>query len=105
MAKKVFVCFDFDNDNAPRDFIIGQAKNTDSPFEVTDYSLKEAAPEADWLKRARTAITRADVVITMLGPKTRFAPGVKKEIAIAKELSKSRFQIIGYTNGSEDWAV
>ena len=105
MAKKVFVSFDFDNDKTLKDFIIGQAKYSDSPFEVTDHSLQEAAPEGDWLTRARAAITRADVVITMLGPKTRFAPGVKKEIAIAKELSKSRFQIIGYQNGSEDWAV
>jgi hypothetical protein len=105
MAKRVFVSFDFDNDKTLKDFIIGQAKNPDSPFEVTDHSLQEAAPEADWLKRARASIVRADVVITMLGPNTRFAPGVKKEIAIAKELSKSRFQIIGYEKGTSDWAV
>lgn len=105
MAKKVFVSFDFDNDKVLKDFILGQAKNADSPFEVIDHSLKEATAEADWLNRARAAITRADVVITMLGPKTRFATGVRKEIAIAKQLSRSRFQIIGYQNGTEDWAV
>jgi hypothetical protein len=105
VAKRIFVSFDFDNDRALKDFIIGQAKNSDSPFEVIDHSLQEAAPEADWLRRARAGITRADVVITMLGPKTRFASGVKKEIAIAKELSKARFQVIGYQNGSQDWAV
>jgi hypothetical protein len=105
MAKKVFVSFDFDNDKILKEFILGQAKNPDSPFEVVDHSLQEAAPEADWVNRARAAITRAEVVITMLGPKTRFAPGVRKEIALATELSKYRFQIIGYQNGSEDWAV
>lgn len=36
--KKVFVSFDFDNDARLKDFIIGQAKNPDSPFEVSDYS-------------------------------------------------------------------
>jgi hypothetical protein len=41
----------------------------------------------------------------MLGSRTRFAPGVLKEVAIAKELGKTRFQIIGYRNGSRDWAV
>jgi hypothetical protein len=30
---------------------------------------------------------------------------VKKEVAIAKELGKTRFQIIGYRDGSRDWAV
>jgi hypothetical protein len=64
MAKtKVFVSFDFDNDKVLRDFIIGQAKLPDSPFEVSDYSLKEAAPQKDWERKANTAIS---------------APGVKK---------------------------
>jgi hypothetical protein len=106
MAKtKVFVSFDFDNDKVLRDFIIGQAKLPDSPFEVSDYSLKEAAPQKDWERKANTAISRADKFIVMLGSKTRNAPGVKKEVAMAKKLEKIRFQIIGYKNGSRDWAV
>ena len=106
MAKtKVFVSFDFDNDKTLRDFIIGQAKLPDSPFDVSDHSLKEAAPERDWEAKAKAVISRADKFIVMLGPKTRSAPGVKKEVAMAKELGKPRFQIIGYKNGTEDWAV
>jgi hypothetical protein len=103
--KKLFVSFDFDNDKTLRDFIIGQAKLPDSPFDVSDYSLKEAAPEKDWEAKARAAISRSDVFMVMLGPKTVDAPGVLKEVAMALELGKPRFQIIGYTNGSEDWAV
>ncbi len=96
MAKtKVFVSFDFDNDKALKDFIIGQAKNPDSPFEVSDHSLKEAAPEKDWLQRARRAIGRADVFIIMVGPKTRKASGVLKELDVAIEKEKKKFQIIG----------
>ena len=102
---KVFVSYDFDNDKVLKDFIIGQAKLPDSPFEVSDHSLKEAAPERDWQTKARTAIKRADKFIVMLGPRTRNAPGVKKEVAIAKELGKPRFQIIGYRDGSRDWAI
>ena len=35
MAKKrAFVSFDFDNDPALKDFVIGQARLPDSPFEV-----------------------------------------------------------------------
>jgi hypothetical protein len=106
MAKTgVFVSFDYDNDRVLRDFIIAQAKLPDSPFEVSDHSLKEAAPEKNWEVKARAAIARSDVFIVMLGSKTVDAPGVLKEVAMAMELGKRRFQIIGYRNGSADWAV
>ena len=106
MAKTpVFVSFDFDNDSTLRDFIIGQARNPDSPFSVTDHSLKEAAPERDWIDKAGRAIGRCDVFIVMLGSKTRNAPGVLKEVKIARERGKRIVQIIGYTEGSEDWRV
>ncbi len=103
--KKIFISFDFDNDKALKDFIVGQAKNDDSPFEISDHSLKEAAPEKDWLDRAKAAIGRADVFIIMLGPKTKNASGVLKELNVANEKGKDKFQIIGYRDGSEDWAV
>ena len=47
--KAVFVSFDFDNDRVLKDFIVGQSRLDDSPFEVIDHSLKEAAPESDIL--------------------------------------------------------
>jgi len=103
--KKVFFSFDFENDKKLKTFIIAQAKNPDSPFEVSDFSLKEAKPEADWLNHARRAIGRAEVFIIMLGPKTKRAPGVLKELEIAIEKGKKRFQIIGYQEGSSDEAV
>ncbi len=103
--KKVFVSFDFDNDKTLKEFVIGQAKLPDSPFEVVDFSLKEAAPERDWLAKARTAISRAEVFIVILGPKTKSAPGVIKEIRLAEELKKPKFQVIGYRDGTDDWAV
>jgi hypothetical protein len=103
--KKVFVSFDFDNDKFLKESIIAQAKLDDSPFDVMDFSLKEAVPEKDWLDKARTAISRSEVFIVMLGSKTRNAPGVLKEVQIANELKKEKFQIIGYNDGSETWAV
>ena len=106
MAKtKVFISFDFDNDKKLKDFIIGQAKNSDSPFDVSDHSLKEAAPEKDWLNKATAAIGRADVFIIMLGPKTKTATGVLKELNVAIAKGNKKFQIIGYQNGTKDLAV
>lgn len=103
--KKVFISFDYDNDKTLKDFIIGQAKNSDSPFEVSDHSLKEAKPEKDWLEHAKRAIGQSDVFIIMLGPKTKNASGVLKELNAAIEKNKPKFQIIGYRDGTSDWAV
>ena len=103
--RRVFVSFDFDRDRVLKDFIIGQAKLPDSPFEVTDHSLKEAAPQRDWEAKALLAIRRSEKFVVMLGPKTRYAAGVRKEIAMAKLLGKQRFQIIGYRMGTRSWAV
>lgn len=94
--KKVFVSFDFDNDKFLKESFIGQCKLDQSPFEVMDYSLKEASKEKDWADKARKKIEQADLVIVMLGPTTHQSPGVLKEIAIAKALKKKIIQIIGY---------
>lgn len=102
--KRVFVSFDFDNDRTQKEFIIGQSRLADSPFEVADHSLKEAAPERDWETKARAAISRSEIFIVMLGSRTRWASGVLKEVAIANDLSKTKFQIFP-KDGSEDWAV
>ena len=98
--KKVFVSFDFDNDRVLKDFIIGQARLADSPFEVIDHSLKEAAPEPDWPKKARAAIKRSELVLVVVGPKTHKAQGVLKEVAMAREEGIPIVQIIGYKDGN-----
>lgn len=98
--KRVFVSFDFDNDKILKDFIIGQSKLPDSPFEVVDTSMKEAAPERDWLDRAETKIKGSDIVLVMVGPKTHKAPGVLKEVSLARKWNKSIAQVIGYKDGN-----
>jgi len=98
--KRLFVSFDFDNDRVLKEFIIKQSKRPDSPFEVTDQSLKEAAPERTWEKKALDAIRRSEVVIVMVGPKTHSAPGVLKEVAMARAEGKKIVQIIGYKDGN-----
>ncbi len=97
--KRVFVSFDFDEDRALKDFIIQQAKNSDSPFNVIDHSLKEAAPERSWKDKARAAIKRSDIVLVMVGPKTHKAPGVLAEVQMAREGRIPIVQVIGYREG------
>ncbi len=100
MPKKVFVSFDFDNDKKLKDFIIGQSKNEDSPFQVIDWSMKEAAPQSDWKTEARMRIIRSDLVLVMVGPNTFRAPGVLAEVRMARDEEIPIVQVIGYRDGN-----
>ena len=100
MKKRVFVSFDFDNDKRLKDFIIGQSRLPDSPFEVVDYSMKEAAPQANWTSVAEARIRRSDIVVVMVGPKTHNAQGVLKAVEMARRNNIPIVQVIGYKDGN-----
>lgn len=90
---RVFVSFDFDNDLALKNLFVGQSKNPDSPFEIEDWSLKEEEEEEEWKAEARRRIKRSKYFVVLVGAKTYRAPGVRKEIRIAKEEGITRYQI------------
>jgi len=98
--KKVFVSFDFDNDKSLKDLIVGQARLPDSPFEVIDTSLKEAAPMKTWEDKARVAIKRSEIVLVMVGSNTHKAPGVLKEVQMARDEKIPIVQMIGHKDGN-----
>ena len=98
MAKvPVFISFDYDHDATLKEFLVGQAKLDDSPFEITDHSIKVASP--DWKDKARTAIRRADQVIVICGLHTDTAAGVNAEIKIARDETTPYFLLAGYKDG------
>ena len=94
--KRAFFSFDFDEDQNLKNNMVGQMRLPSSPFEGADWSMKEAAPQRDWEKEAESRINRSDVVVVLVGPKTYKAPGVLKEVAMARRLGKPIVQIIGY---------
>ena len=93
IKKKVFISFDFDNDLKLKNLLAGQAKLSDSPFEISDWSLKEAAPEKNWVDKAEAKIKRSDIVVVIVGDKTSKASGVKKEVKLARKNKISIVQI------------
>ena len=92
-GKRIFVSFDYDKDKNKKNLLVGQSKNKLTPFKVTDYSLKEAAPDKKWESKARDKIKRSEKVIVILGKQTHRAPGVKKEVKIARQEKKPVIQI------------
>ena len=100
MKKRVFVSFDYDYDKSLKELLIGQSRYSDSPFEVIDFSLKEADPEWNWEIEAEKRIKLADIVLVIVGKYTYRASGVLKEIKIARRLGKKIVQIIGQKDES-----
>ena len=63
--KRTFISFDYDHDVSLKNLLVGQAKNDDSPFEITDMSIKAPIVDEDWKKNARRRIKGCDVVVVI----------------------------------------
>jgi hypothetical protein len=99
MAKvPVFMSFDYDHDNDCKNLLAGQAALSDSPFDITDWSIRE--PSADWKDKARARIRRVEQVIVICGAYTDTATGVNVEIGIARDERKPYFLLNGRPNGT-----
>lgn len=94
--KRTFISFDYDHDSVLKEFLVGQAKNDDSPFEITDMSIKAPIDE-NWKKNARTRIKGCDVVIVICGEHTDSAAGVTAELKIAQDEGVNYFLLKGYS--------
>jgi len=91
---KVFISFDFDHDEELKNLFVGQAKHDDTPFEISDVSVKEALP-GDWKTKVRPKIRNAEQVVVICGEYTHTATGVSAEVEIAQELGKPYFLLNG----------
>jgi len=96
--KRTFISFDFDHDEELRNLLVGQAKNPDSPFEITDYSLKEPFT-GDWKDKVRVRMRKTEEVIVICGHYTDSASGVSEELSIAQEEKIPYFLLCGRKEG------
>jgi hypothetical protein len=81
---RVFTSFDYDHDEDLRVMLVGQSKNPDSPFELTDRSVKDPMT-GDWKAKVRRRIKATDQVAVICGQHTHTASGVSVEVKIAQE--------------------
>ncbi|MBT7237984.1 hypothetical protein HN865_03940 [Candidatus Woesearchaeota archaeon] len=92
--EKIFISFDFDNDSELRDFLVGQSKNENSPFEIADWSLKESLT-GDWKEKIKPRIRKCNQVIVICGENTHKCPGIDHELSVAQEENMSYFLLKG----------
>lgn len=98
MGTRVYISFDFDHDEDLKRLLAGQAKHPGSPFEISDWSLKEAVG-GNWRAKAAERIRRANQVAVICGHNTDSATGVSAEIAIARAEEKPYFLLHGRASG------
>src|SRR5262245_46226374 len=98
MPARVFTSFDFDHDEGLRNLLVGQARHSDSPFELCDWSVKEPFGETNWQNKVRERIRKVDQVIVLCGQHTHTATGVAIELRITREEKKPYFLLKGYAD-------
>ena len=92
MAKtKVFLSYDYEHDLDMKNSLIAQSKQQDSPFSINDLSIREKSP--DWQQIARKSIQECDFFVVLLGDHTFQASGVRREVKMAIQIGKRRFQL------------
>jgi len=95
--KRVFISFDYDNDENAKIMLAGQAKLPDSPFDFKDASVKEHLT-GDWKDKVKRRMDNVDIVAVLCGEKTHTAAGVSAELEIAKERGKEFFLLAAYSD-------
>ena len=96
MKTKVFISFDYDHDVSQKNLLVGQSRLDDSPFEISDVSIKQE--ETDWVNKARQKIRNADVVIILCGYYTDTARGVDTELKLAREVGTKYYFLRAYND-------
>ncbi len=95
---RAFISFDFDNNSTERTLFVGQSKNSNTPFNIEDWSSKTTLPQKEWEELIEAKINKCNMLIVLVGKKTSTATGVVKEISFAKEQDVPIFGV--YVDGA-----
>ena len=95
---RAFISFDFDHDDNLRNALVGQARYNNSPFNFSNWSVKEPFT-GDWKKKVRDRIALTSLTVVICGYHTHTAGGVSTELEISRELRKPYFLLAGHRDG------
>jgi len=76
---RAFISFDFDHNENEKNLFVGQGKHSDTPWEIADWSSKEALAQSKWEAIIKDKINRCNMVIVLVGRNMAGATGVAKE--------------------------
>jgi len=100
---RTFISFDYDNNSGDKLYFVGQAKNSRTPFNISDWSNKESLTQSKWEEETEEKIKNCNLMIVLVGKSMSTAVGVKKEIAFAKKNNVPVFGVyVGGANTSSN---
>jgi len=100
---RAFISFDFDHNEGQKNYFVGQAVNSTTPFNIQDWSSKSSLPESTWEKEIKEKIFKCNMLIVLVGKNISSATGVSKEIAFAKSNNVPIFGI--YVDGADNNSI
>lgn len=80
---RAFISFDFDNNAGEKMYFIGQSVNSRTPFNIEDWSSKEALAQSRWQQIIEDKMKKCNMMIVLVGKNMSTAIGVNKEIDMA----------------------
>lgn len=95
---RAFISFDFDHNEREKNLFVGQGKYSNTPWEIADWSSKEALAQSKWEEIIKDKLNRCNMVIVLVGRNMAGATGVAKEISMAKEQNVPLFGV--YVDGA-----
>jgi len=96
-SHRIFIAFAIE-DKWARDYLVGQARNANSPFSFIDMSVKEPWDEK-WKTQCRERIKGCDGVIALISKNTAKAAGQLWEIEAANQ---ERIPTLGIYTTADD---
>ena len=95
---RVFISFDFDHNETEKNLFVGQSRNSNTPFNIEDWSSKSSLPQAQWEMIIEDKINKCNMVIVLSGKTMASAIGVNKEITMARNQNVPVFGV--YVDGA-----
>lgn len=100
---RTFISFDFDHNSSEKVLFAGQAKNSRTPFNISDWSSKATLPQNQWEALIESKISKCNLMIVLVGKNMASASGVAKEISFAKNANVPYFGVyVGGANSSSN---
>lgn len=96
---RTFISFDFDHNETEKNLFVGQAKNSKTPFNISDWSSKSSLPQDEWEELIKEKINKCNLMIVLVGKFMASAIGVEKEISFAKKNDVPFFGV--YVDGAD----
>jgi hypothetical protein len=100
---RAFISFDFDHNEGQKNYFVGQARNSRTPFNIQDWSSKEEVTQSRWKEIIEEKLKRCNLMIVLVGKSMSTATGVLREVEMAQKNDVPFFGV--YVDGANSSSI